>query len=111
MALDAWLSEDWQFQRNSSVNEDAYGNAKSDWYDVATVPGRLVEKRQHIWSDERKESLVVSNMLLLVPASADAQERDRAVRVADGETYTVTGILMRRARAAYHLSLSVERVT
>lgn len=111
MALDAWLTEDWQIQRNSAQTLDAYGNAKSDWYDVVLTPGRLVEKRQRIWSDERQESLVVTSYLLLLPAGTDAQERDRGVRVATGETYTVTGILARHARAAHHLSLTVERVS
>lgn len=107
MALDAWLSQDVQIQRGTT-NQDAYNNAALSWYDVALVPGRLVEKRQRIWNDERAESAVVTNYLLLVPASADVQERDRA-QVGD-TTYTVTGILTRGARAAHHLSLTLERV-
>jgi len=88
---------------------DPYGNAVNTWSDVDSVPCRLVAKRQRIWSDERAESATVTSLTLLLPAGADAQERDR-VEV-DGATYVVTGLLRRNAQAPHHKSLTLERVS
>ncbi len=108
MALDSWLSQTGQVQRRPEVL-DAYGNDASNYEDVGEVlPGRLVEKRQRVWSDERKEALVVTSYLWLTPASSDVRERDRIV--VDGTIYTITGRLIRSARALHHLSLTLERV-
>lgn len=107
MALDSWLSSNVQIQRGIET-ADAYGNASLSWYDVALVPGRLVEKRQRVWSDERVESLVVTNFLLLVPAGTDVVERDRVS--IDSVAYVVSSLLARNARAAHHLSLQLDRV-
>ncbi len=107
MGLDAWLSSDVQVQR-AVETLDAYGNATHDWYAVALVPGRLVEQRQRVWSDERAEALVVTNYLLLLPGGTEVAERDQIV-IGD-TTYTVAAVLTRNGRAEKHLSLSVERV-
>jgi hypothetical protein len=107
VALDSWLSSDVTIQR-ATETLDAYGNAALTWATVDTGPGRLVEKRQRIWSDERKESLVVTSPLLLVGPGLDVLERDRAI--VDSATFTITALLVRKARATHHLSLAVERV-
>jgi len=107
MGLDAWLASDVTIQRGTQTL-DPYGNASLSWYDVGQAPGRLVEKRERVWSNERAEAAVVTAYLLLVPAGTDVAERDR-VQV-DGVTYTVAALLARNARAAHHLSLTLERV-
>lgn len=107
MGLDSWLSQNGQIQRGTETL-DAYGNASLSYYDVDYVPGRFVEKRQRIWSDERAESIVVTNYLWLMPAGRDVQVRDRLI--VDDVTYTITGILARNTRATHHLSLTLERV-
>lgn len=107
MGLDSWLSSDVGIQRGTQTL-DAYGNAVLDWYDVALVPGRLVEKRERVWVSERAEAMVVTNYLLLVPAGTDVQERDR-VMIGD-VAYVVMALLERNARAAHHLSLTLDKV-
>ncbi len=107
MALDAWLSSSVTIQRPSETT-DAYGNATRAYATVDSGYGRLVEKRQRIWSDERAESLVVTTPLLLVPPDMDVLERDRAI--VDGVTFVITSLLVRNARAAHHKSMAVERV-
>lgn|GEM_PF-2433081 len=108
MGLDSWLGQDAQVQRTTQ-RLDPYGNAVLDWADVDSVPCRLVEKRERVWSSERAESLVATVYLLLVPASADVQERDRVI--VDSTTYTVTAVLARNARATHHKSLTLEVVS
>ncbi len=108
MGLDSLLIHQATVQRSTAVL-DAYGNASLTWYDYDSVPCRLVEKRERIWSNERAESVVVTRYLLLVPAGTEVQERDR-VQV-DGVTYTVGAVLTRNTRATHHKSLSLEVVS
>ncbi len=95
-----------QVQR-ATENLDPYGNAARSWYDVDSVPARLVIKQQRIWNDERAESVAVTYYLLLLPTSADVMERDRVV--VDSVTFDVVAILPRNAgRTGHHKSLSLE---
>ena len=108
MSLDSHLIHTADLQRGTE-HADPYGNATRTWYDVASVPCRLVEKRERVWSDERAEALVVTAYLLLVPADTDVAERDRVI--VDSTTFTITAVLARNARAAHHKSLSLEVVS
>lgn len=107
MGLDAWLASDVTIQRGTQTL-DPYGNASLSWYDVGLVPGRLVEKRERVWSNERAEATVATAYLLLLPAGTDVAERDR-VEVG-GTVYIVAAVLARNGREAKHISLAVERV-
>ncbi len=108
MSLDALLLHMAQVQR-ATETLDPYGNAARSWYDVDSVPARLVIKQQWIWSNERAESVAVTHYLLLLPTSADVAERDR--EVVDSVTFDVTAVLPRNAgRTGHHKSLTLEVV-
>ena len=108
MPIDSWFIHSGQVQRSTQTT-DAYNNAKLTYANQGDpIPGRLVEKQQRIWSDERKESVVVSVYLWLTSPNADLLERDRLI--VDSSTFTVTSRLIRNRRTGHHISMDLERI-
>ena len=108
MSFDAHLIHTATIQRGNAAL-DSYGNATYTWEDLVDTFCRLVEKTERVWISERAESAVVTRYVLLVPATTDVAERDRVV--VDGVTYEVEHMLRRNARALYHKSLQLSKVS
>jgi hypothetical protein len=103
------------FQRDMGTT-DAYGVQASVWNDLPPIPCRLVEKLSRVMNDERTEIANVVTYLLLVSPDADVDDAMRVskVTVEDGSEvlgpFTISAIVKRRSRHAYHQSLALQRV-
>lgn len=95
---------------------DAYQNAVATWRDVnVEVPCRLVAKAQQVYSDVQAQFFTLTTYTVLLPAGTDILPEDRVTDVVleDGTTdagpFSVNAVLVRRGRAAHHVSVSVTR--
>lgn len=116
MSLESLLIHTCTIVRDSGADEDALGNPiKPIETPVYSGMCRLVEKAERVWDDERSQASKVTTYKLLLPAGTSVQERDRVKEVVleDGVTlgnaFAVKASLTRRALAARHLSVDLER--
>jgi hypothetical protein len=107
MSLSAHLIHQAVIERGTE-HLDAYGDNVPEWGTVWYGRCRLVEKQERVWNDVRAESAVVTRYLLLLPVTADVDERDR-VTVND-VVYTVTARLTRNTRVGHHFSVDLQVV-
>lgn len=97
--------------------QDEYGENVKTWVAHLTdVPCRLAEKQEREATNEFAEQPLITVYLLLVSADTDVVEDDRVRNITyedgttDARVFTVETKLIRRARAARHISLRLERV-
>lgn len=105
-----------------SYSTDAYDNELADYDSPAQtltkVRCRLVEKQKTWITDERSESLVVTESKMLFPPGTDLQARDRVTKVTLEDGTVVSAVfeirqppVTRRGRSARHLSAQVKRLS
>lgn len=105
-------------QRPSSSSDDAHGlSDESRSIVYSNVRFRLVEKRERNWKSDESESAVVTTYTGLFGPGVDLVERDELVNVTleNGveldEKFVIKSLLVRRSRAAHHLSVELQRIS
>lgn len=118
MSLDSHMIHTCVIMRDSATSEDPLGNpVKSTSIEIYSGICRLVEKEERVWDDERGSASKVTTYKLLIPCGVEIQERDRIKEIAleDGnkleDFFAVKSAIVRRSRAASHLSINLERVS
>lgn len=117
MSIEGHFIHTCSIERDSGSGEDVHGGKTESWSAGSRtgVPFRLVEKRERLHSDDRAAALVVTVYKGLFGHDADIEEKDRltSVTLEDGtvlgETFYVEELLVRRARAARHKTVILER--
>lgn len=117
MSIDSHLIMTCTIRRYLPVGDDSLKAPKKDWRNWLTgVRCRRVTKQQRVADTAFAERPVVTVDLLLVPPGTDVQQGDRVIDIRDetGATeagpYKIESIIIRRGRAARHVSLVLEKV-
>ena len=118
MSLDGHLIHTCTIENPTSGGVNAYNNeVKAFDAPLKDVRCRLVEQREHVWSTERQESVVITVYKLLVGASVYLDERTKISKVTleDGtiisDTFKVTELLAHRSRNLHHQTAILERIS
>lgn len=116
MSIDSHLIHTATIQRYLSAGDDSLKAPKKDWRDWLTgVRCRRVTKQQKVGDTAFAERPVVTTDMLLVPAGTDVRQGDQVVNIVDETGATEIGVfkikqvIIRRGRAARHVSLILER--
>lgn len=117
VGIDSHLIHTCTIQRYLSVGDDSLKAPKRDWRDhLVGVRCRRVTKQQRVADTAFAERPVVATEMLVVPAGTDVRQGDRVTNIVD-ETgavevgvFRIESVIIRRGRAARHVSLVLERV-
>jgi hypothetical protein len=117
MSIDSHLIHRCTIQRYLPVGDDSLKAPKKDWRPwIEGLRCRRVTKQQRVGDTAFAERPVTTTDMLLVPAGTDVQQGDRVVNVIDETgttevgTFKIESVIIRRGRAARHVSLILERV-
>lgn len=116
MGVDSHFIHTCAIERPTETQDEYGENVKTFQPHLSGVRCRLVEKQERETPGESAEQPLITTYLLLVPPGTDVDEDDRITSIVyeDGTTddrvFDVQTKLVRRARAARHISLTLERV-
>jgi hypothetical protein len=118
VGIDSHLIHTCTIQRFLPAGDDSLKAPKKDWRDWLTgVRCRRITKQQRVADTAFAERPVITADLLLVPAGTDIKQGDRVTTIVDetgaveAGTFTIESVIIRRGRAARHVSLNLERVS
>jgi len=116
MSIDSHLIHTATIQRYLSAGDDSLKAPKRDWRDwLVGVRCRRVTKQQRVGDTAFAERPVITVDMLLVPPGTDVQQGDRVINIRDetgavgAGVFKVESIIIRRGRAARHVSLVLEK--
>lgn len=116
MSVDAHLLHLCDIHRSTETQDEYNETERTYAPHLSNVRFRLVEKTERETPSEFGEGALITVYLGLMPAGTDVDEDDRLINIRfedgtiDSHTYTVESKVVRRARAARHISLQLERV-
>jgi hypothetical protein len=117
MSIDSHLIHTATIQRYLAVGDDSLKAPKKDWRDwLVGVRCRRVTKQQRVADTAFAERPVITVDMLLVPPGTDVAQGDRVIDIRDevgaveAGPFKIQSVIIRRGRAARHVSLVLEKV-